>query len=278
MARIVYDDITGEILAEGISSWRTGEQDEAYRTKKAKQKAWEEAQTRHTVAGTMFTFMFIGEAEKEQYTLANLTRLGALVVLGTHIERDSKKQQVSKLPYKSAAELEKVLGCSRRQAQYIWADLENMGAVYEEEGSMYINTDLMYRGSTKRNDTVKVFHKSIKLMLESGLKLSDIGLLFLTAPYIDLKSNYLCRNAYNTDFEEPELLGLRELAALIKVDSKTLMSKFKKMYINHKGKELPLYLKVSNPRNNKDAFIMNPLVINRGMSDSAIMELFELLA
>lgn len=67
--------------------------------------------------------------------------------------------------------------------------------------------------------------------------------------------------------EEYTLGELSELGALI------VLSTYVKQ--DSEGKRLPLYLKVSNPLNNKDAFILNPLVINRGMTNSGIAEIFK---
>ena len=221
--------------------------------------------------------LFTREAVKEQYTLADLSRLGALVVLSTYIKQDSAGNKVAILPFKSVAEMSKELKCSTRQAQVIWKELESIGAVYREGTKLYVNAELAYRGETKRNDIVKVFHMNTRVLLAEGIKLADIGLLFLTAPYIDRQTNYLCKNPNSPLSEEIEKIGFNELAELVGVDPKTLRNKFKKMSIEFEGKRLPVYLKVENPLNNKFAYIMNPLVINRGMNDSDITTLFTTL-
>ena len=261
---------TGEIIRENVQSWRTSEQDRVYRMFKTNKQTY----ALDTQAGRYFTFIFTGEAIKEQYTLSKLSRLGAIVVLSTYILSDSKGVGIAKLSFKSAAECAKVLNCSTRQAQLIWSDLEKVGAAYKDETGLYMNSGLVYRGSTKRNDIVKVFHMNTRELLEKGLKIADIGLLFLTAPYIDRETNYLCNNPNAGTKEAPELIGFNELAKIVNVDEKTLRSKFKKMSIIYKGKEVPVYLKVENPLSNKTAYLMNPLVINRGMSDNYITDVF----
>lgn len=267
---IVINSNTGEVVSEGVSTWRTVEQEKSCRYIKRKQEGYK----LDTLAGRNFTFMFMKEAVKEQYTLADLSRLGALIVLSTHIKQDSTGDKVARLPFKSVAEMATELKCSTRQAQVIWKDLEAIGAVYREDVGLFVNSELAYRGETKRNDIVKVFHMNTRALLADGIKLADIGLLFLTAPYIDRQTNYLCKNPNAPMSEELELIGFNELAELVGVDHKTLRNKFKKMFIEFEGKRLPVYLKVENPLNNKFAYILNPLVMNRGMNDSDITTLF----
>lgn len=270
MSYLIVNENTGEVVSNNVKSWRTEEQDTTYKALKKKQESYKT----DTVAGRTFTMLFTKEASKEEYTLADLSRLGALVVLSTYIKLDSVGASISKLPFKSAADMAKTLKCSERQAQILWKDLESLGAVYKAGTDMFINPELAYRGSTNRNDIVKVFHVNTRILLQEGIKLADIGILFLTAPYIDRQTNYLCSNPNAAGDEAIELIGFNELATLVGADPKTLRSKLKKMYIEYNGKKLPVYLKVENPLNNKFAYVMNPLVINRGMNDSDIETLF----
>ena len=271
---VVLNIKTGEVVSENVKSWRTEDQDKAYREQQKKRKFYKT----DTLAGRNFTMLFTREAKKEQYTLADLSRLGALIVLSTYIQQDKDNKEIAKLPFKAVrSELSKVLCCSESQATKMWKDLESIGAVYREDAGLFVNPELAYRGETKRNDIVKVFHMNTRALLAEGVKLADIGLLFLTAPYIDRQTNYLCSNPNAPMSEELELIGFNELAELVGVDPKTLRNKFKKMSIEFGGKKLPVYLKVENPLNNKFAYIMNPLVINRGMNDSDITTLFTML-
>lgn len=263
---------TGEVVADNVADYRTDEQVQAANYYKQKKESY----AADTLAGRYFTFMFLSEVKKEEYTLANLSRLGALVVLSTYVQPDSEGSGVSLLPFNTVkGDIARVLKVSKTQATNVWADLEKLGLAYREEDKMFLNANAVYRGSTNRTDIAKVWHMNTRQLLDNGCKISDIGLLFLTAPYIHRHTNFMCTNPDARYDEEIQHIGLNELATLIKVDPKTLRSKFKKMVIMYEGKRVPLYIKANSQLSNKDRYIINPLVINRGMTNSGIAELFK---
>lgn len=276
MSNLALVDLsTGEVLMEGVAECKTFEQ--AQRANKFGQR--KKSQHEDTLAGRYFTFMMLEGVKKEEYTLGALSELGAFIVLSTYVEQDSEGTGKALLPFETIkGGIDKALKCSQSQANKMWTALEKLGLAYREGDKMFLNSDVVYRGSTNRKDIAKVWHINTRELLDNGCKLADIGVLFLTAPYLHRETNYLCSNPDARQDEPIQHIGITELAGLIGVNPKTLSNKFKKMVVKYDGKRTPLYLKANSPLSKIDMYIMNPLVINRGMTNSGIDELFKRLA
>ena len=267
--REIVDLETGEVIEGKVISRK---QWEGYKRKRQLEAIHD--QERHLQefwAGRDFTFMHMLKASHCRYTSTELGNLGAILVLATYTVFDKDGTGNSILGYscnnlfKSVErDISKVLSVSIPHAKRYYRTLKEHGFIDKKNGTFYIDSELFYRGSSKNKNSVKLYHIHTRKLLEKGFKLADIGLLFLTAPFIDFKTNILVRNPYRTK-EEAICIDLEELADLINVDRSTLFRKFKKMYVEHErtGKVMASYLTVKGNVNNKKIIIVNPILMHR---------------
>ncbi|CDQ38920.1 hypothetical protein [Virgibacillus salexigens] len=218
MTKRMIDADTGEIIE--VSSYRTPEQDKAYREIKKKETAKNRADNPF-----IFTEMNIGGLE-----VLNNKDLGYYLILQTYIDYKNmiKSTTDSNLPM-TREQMQEVLKISSNKTLVnLVKRFKKQGLLYEEKVGLYgkqhkaffIADKYCFRkgisGDSRKRKTdkaVKVFMSSLQEVYAQGdFKPADIGFIYKVIPFVHYDSNYLVKNPNERDYSKAEYLTIDDLA------------------------------------------------------------------
>lgn len=265
----VINTETGEIISE-IASYRTVEQQEAYR--KLKQKEDLIASAKEEKESFIFADM---NKVKEVTALKKLSfkSLGYYAVLTTYADYSNtlKLNEQSNIPM-NKNDLKDALGIkSDTTINTLLKELKSAGMLTEITIDMYgkkytaftLNTDILFKGKGTGvgvTDKAKIWQANVQKAFNKGkgtVSVANLGLLFSVIPYVNIATNVLAYNIQESDGNKVQGIALGELAELLDLDPTTLQrnmnsAKFEGMRIFGKTQA------------GKEKFIkVNPLIVYR---------------
>lgn len=229
---VVVDKETGEIkyLASAHTHVITSKrQRDAY--KKAKQKELYRAiqRSKNWVA-------CYHDPIRELSARLTIEQLGALIKLLPFM----RMNHGGKLIFKGGQgmtinEIQEVINKSKRQTRDLVKALVKVGVVLrKKEGRTYIHfisEKYHTMGKTHEIPFTKLFNRFARLKLEK-LTLQEAGLLYLVLPYFHKDTYLLCNNPYEIDRDLIDPMTREELAALLKMDVRTV-SRYMNSLVRH---------------------------------------------
>lgn len=262
MAEFINKD-TGEIVK--IASYRTEEQEQAYRLKSKQVESRKKAHA--------FTFSNMQGAE-EVIKMLTPMELGYFLVLQTYIDYENNALIVSThnpVPM-NRGQIGEVLGLNNRSS--LKKNLDNFiekGLIIEQElvysGKQYkaycINEQYHFKGRTKSKKVVKTFSAQVRKIYNTNLSKkgnkqpSELGFMYLILPYIHYELNILCANPFETDVEAIQPLSITDICEVTGMDRKNIQGKLH----NLKWDNMTVFAKVV--KGNKVFLKVNPFVFYR---------------
>jgi hypothetical protein len=126
-----------------------------------------------------------------------------------------------------------------------------------DDGSYSINQRYHFRGPIKGRQTVKSFTRSVRKAFAEN-KPEDLGLIYRMLPFVNMRTNTLCHNPYETIPERVRPLKAKELAEVIGVTPATLSRRVSEWTFN--GEYVLAKVKVGK----RTQYMFNPWIIYRG--------------
>lgn len=263
----VFNTETGEIISE-IASYRTVEQQEAYR--KLKQKEDRIASAKEGMEPFIFADM---NKVKEVTALRKLSfkSLGYYAVLTTYADYSNtlKLNEQSNVPM-SKKELKEVLKIkSDNTVNSLLKELKSAGMLTEitldKYGKKYtaftLDTDILFKGKGTGvgvTDKVKIWQANVQKAFQEGtVTVNSLGLLFSVIPYVNIATNVLAYNIEESNGDKVQGIAITDLAEMLELDPTTLQRNMN----NAKFEGMHIFGKVQSGHNK---FIkVNPLIVYR---------------
>lgn len=162
---------------------------------------------------------------------AMITRL---IYLSTYMQYEGNKLMLSTRKAMTRKDLATVLGISPRNAVNFLDCLSPDFITEDATGAMILNEEIFNRGKRGRGNRTpceRIFQKGVRKLYESarGKYHKQMGYLFELLPYISIEYNVLCRNSYEKDIQNVELLSIAEFCKLIGYSLENI-DKLRKIY------------------------------------------------
>lgn len=231
----VVNTETWEIISEDVASYRTVEQQEAYR--KLKQKENLIASARNDNEPFIFADM---NKVKEVTALRKLSfkSLGYYAVLTTYADYSNtlKLNEQSNVPM-DKNDLKDALGIkSDTTINTLLKELKSAGMITEitvdKYGKKYtaftLDTDILFKGKGTGvgvTDKVKIWQANVQKAFNKGkgtVSVTNLGLLFSVIPYVNIATNVLAYNIEEADGNKVQGIAITDLAEMLDLDPTTL--------------------------------------------------------
>ncbi|MFD3199351.1 helix-turn-helix transcriptional regulator [Bacillus sp. LR_5] len=220
----LIDVETGEDLTH-LYSLRSRKQDEAYR-KKLEQERYKSANTKRWVAS-------YHDPIRAVIKDLSLIEAGAIVKLLPYLRFKSDGQLISGGKPLKQADIQRIIGKSRRATNTILGRLEALGIIKVVQrgrsNEYYISAEFHTMGDTKEGASFTKLYQVKTNEIIADLGLSEIGLLYKILPFFHFSEYYLCANPDEENPEVIEHLGRDQLAKEIGHDRDTVTASIAKL-------------------------------------------------
>ena len=132
--------------------------------------------------------------------------------------------------------------------------------IRKENDNYTVNNKYHFKGTFNDKYVIKSYITKIKQIYKE-VKASDIGLIYRMLPYVNLKTNTLCENPFESDLVKLKPFNLSELANAIGISSGEIGRRLPKMKF---GDE---YVIAKVKFNEKKSYMVNPWVFYRDHDD-----------
>ncbi|WP_339225897.1 hypothetical protein [Bacillus sp. FSL P4-0290] len=220
----LIDVETGEDLTH-LYSLRSRKQDEAYR-KKIEQERYKSANTKRWVAS-------YHDPIRAVIKDLSLIEAGAIVKLLPYLRFKSDGQLINGGKPLKQADIQRIIGKSRRATNTILGRLEALGIIKVAQrgrsNEYYISAEFHTMGDTKEGASFTKLYQVKTNEIIADLGLSEIGLLYKILPFFHFSEYYLCANPDEENPEVIEHLGRDQLAKEIGHDRDTVTASIAKL-------------------------------------------------
>ena len=226
-----------------------------------------------------FYFLAIenGFSEINAATAARLVYLSTFLRYGTNSLYLTKRTQMKK------EDLPEVMGMSPTTAFRFFKEVNPTYLQADEEGYISLSGQIFRRGTLGKGNESKAYQKiyiDVVRKLYKGTPLNnhkELGYIFAMLPYINIEYNVLCKNPYETNISEIELLTVREFCAAIGHSFSTvarLLETYSKICFCVDGtvEQFCKFVSAGNDINHAWIFV-NPHVIYSGTDPEQVKEL-----
>ncbi|MCM3387307.1 hypothetical protein M3649_04060 [Ureibacillus chungkukjangi] len=284
----VIDDTTNIAKIDGqLYNYDTGENitdrynvDVSLKKKAATKKQIESFQSKeslkeHEKMNGGFVFLFYQMSKQINETIPDLKKpdIARLLYLFTFISWEENVLTYRNGKEISKKELPKLLKLSSRRCNELCERLIENKVIHidDKTNNIYINESLAIRGVVdikelkKENITyTRLFRKTVQTLFEStnAKELGRLSILYLILPYLNLATNIVSHNPYETDIDKIEPMKLNELSELL---GYTDYSKLKTLMNHIKiGDEVAFaFVELESDRRTK-RIIVNPNIVFAG--------------
>lgn len=280
MEREFVDLATGEKVT--MSSWRTVEQDKAYREKLKREREQQVKVSKDKSEHFVFTEMDIeGLEELDNKDLGYFLLLQTFTDYNNILKEDSED---SKVPM-NKKQLQEKLNIGRNTLYKVLKSLKRQGLLEEKKIDSYgkqrkamILTDeysfrksVIYDNGKNKKDTdkaVKVFMSELQdIYNQEHIKPADIGFIYKCIPYVHYDSNFLVHNPNFKRKEDADMITVGELSEIQGLSRSVTQTRLKE--ITWKGMYVFARVKVGDNAN-ETKLKVNPQVIYRKQGKPAV--------
>ena len=223
-----------------------------------------------------FCFLAIenGFSEISAATAARLVYLSTFLKYGTNSLYLTKRTQMKK------EDLPKVMGMSATTAFRFTKEVIPQYLQVDENGNLHLSERIFRQGQLSRGNNQKAYQKIYidmvrRLYNETPVSNhKELGYIFAMLPYINIEYNVLCKNPYEKDLAEIELLSVREFCESIGHSYSTvsrLRETYSRIRFTVDGAEEQFCKFVTDGNTLDDAWIfVNPRILYSGTSPELV--------
>lgn len=203
-----------------------------------------------------FTFSVMDALHEVTSVLTN-AQCGFMLVLQSYMNYEGKLTTGRKAM--KSADMMRVLGLNeKRQTFYdfLRITIEN-AIIVKKDDHYYVNPRYHFRGSMNGRITIKSYTDNVRKAYSDN-KPEDLGLIYRMLPFVNLQTNTICHNPYETTPENVRPLRAKELAEVIGVAPSTLSRRVSDWTFDNE------YVLAKVKVGKKTSYMFNPWILYRG--------------
>lgn len=262
---------TQEAITVGVTV-KPGEQVSVTRER---QRAEYTERTRYMGRQDSFSF---SDMETLHEVVAALTtaQCGYLLLLQCYVEYDTGRLiKPDGLPM-TTADMQRVLMLTgrRRSTFYDFMTRAKAAGIIGGTEHFYINPRYHFKGASANRSVIRSYATAVKRAYNE-VNAADLGLIYRMLPLVHMKTNALCANPFEPDPAQLRWLNVKEMAALIGVDEKTLIRRLPRMKFD--GQYVIARIKLGGGKSREPLrFVFNPNVFYRNTTkpDDTLVAMF----
>ena len=195
--------------------------------------------------GFVFAFFHAAKTMEEQFPDLTQSDLARLMFVGTYIAWETGQLKYDNGVPIDKKGLAKLLETSRPTFNAFYKAMLAGGILAEEEGGLYMNPAIFYRGNLKKvrkelGDVqyTRLFRKTVRELYAkyNGRTIKQLALIYAVLPFVNFNYNVVCFNPEESNKDLVRPMKLENLAALLGYkDAQKLVTALRKIKYNGKS-------------------------------------------
>ncbi|MEK4627340.1 hypothetical protein MKZ17_03740 [Solibacillus sp. FSL R7-0682] len=221
--------------------------------------------------GFVFTFFKQSRTINERFPSLVAADIARLMYLATFSAWKTGRVQYDNGRVIDRKAVEEMFKLSERRARQLFERFISEGILSEQDGAVYVNQSVFYRGSISDAPKevtdlkyTRMFKDTVRDLYEKseGKTIAQLALVYSIMPFLHFGSNAVCHNPDEVIDEQIELMTLDELAVLLEYkDAAKLKTAMNKVKIGGK----PVFGFFENPNDRRTKrIVVNPRAVYAG--------------
>lgn len=266
-------DLEGEYLGDQFQHDLTPKKSEAQVNAQQKFTSSKQVLGEHEEqnGGFVFTFFKQSRTINERFPSLVAADIARLMYIATFTAWKTGRVQYDNGRVIDSKAVKEMFKLSDKRARQLFERFVSEGVLSEQDGAVYVNPTVFYRGSI--NDApievtdlkyTRMFKNTVRELYEKseGKTIAQLALVYSIMPFLHFGSNAVCHNPDESDDEQLELITLDELAVLLEYkDAAKLKTAMNKVKIGGK----PVFGFFENPNDRRSKrIVVNPRAVFAG--------------
>ncbi|WP_336046763.1 hypothetical protein [Solibacillus ferritrahens] len=221
--------------------------------------------------GFVFTFFKQSRTINERFPSLVTADIARLMYIATYTAWKTGRVQYDNGRVIDRKAIEGMFKLSDKRARQLFDRFVSEGIVSEQDGAVFVNPSVFYRGSLSDAPKevtdlkyTRMFKDTVRDLYEKseGRTIAQLALVYSIMPFLHFGSNAVCHNPDEVDDEQLKLITLDELAVLLEYkDAAKLKTAMNKVKIDGK----PVFGFFENPNDRRTKrIVVNPRAVFAG--------------